>query len=56
MLIPIQVAQARMARRFRDADSVPSDYWRLAKLWAIFGAIATVLPVANLYLMVVKPG
>ena len=54
-LIPIQVAQARMARRFRTEDVVPPGYWRLATLWAVFGTIATLLPFANLYLMIVKP-
>ena len=56
VLIPIQIAQARMARSFRDAPSVPDRYWRLARLWAVFGTVATLLPLANLYLMVVKPG
>ena len=54
-LIPIQIAQARMARTFRTEDAVPPGYWRLATLWAVFGAIATLLPLANLYLMIVKP-
>ncbi len=55
VLIPIQIAQARMARRFRNAESIPPGYWRLAKLWAVCGGLATLLPLANLYLMVVKP-
>jgi uncharacterized membrane protein len=54
-LIPIQVLQARMARAFRNEDSIPERYWRLATLWASFGAIATLLPLANLYLMIFKP-
>ncbi len=54
-LIPIQVRQARLARRFRDASTVPDRYWHLSRLWAGFGALATVLPLANLYLMIVKP-
>jgi len=55
VLIPIQIAQARMARTFRAEEKVPPGYWRLARLWVGFGTIATVLPLANLYLMVVKP-
>ena len=55
VLIPIQIAQARMARRFRNAESIPPGYWRLAKLWVVCGGLATLLPLANLYLMVVKP-
>ena len=54
-LIPIQVMQARLARGFRDAPAIPDRYWRLSTLWMIFGAIATVLPLANLYFMVFKP-
>ena len=55
VLIPVQIAQARLARGFRDEASVPPRYWKLANLWAVFGAIATLLPLVNLYLMVVKP-
>jgi hypothetical protein len=56
MLIPIEIKQARMAREFATADSIPNEYWRLSTLWALFGAIATILPLANLYFMVFKPG
>ncbi|HEX5514093.1 MAG TPA: DUF2269 domain-containing protein [Gammaproteobacteria bacterium] len=55
ILIPIQVKQARLARGFQDAIEIPGQYWRLARLWAVFGTIATLLPLANLYLMVFKP-
>jgi uncharacterized membrane protein len=55
VLIPIQIAQSRLARRFRSESSIPPRYWQLARLWAVFGAVATILPLANLYLMVVKP-
>jgi uncharacterized membrane protein len=54
-LIPIEVMQARMARAFRDAATIPDRYWRLSTLWAVFGAVATLLPLANLYFMVFKP-
>ncbi|HEV2772806.1 MAG TPA: DUF2269 family protein [Thermoleophilaceae bacterium] len=55
ILIPIQVLQSRLARRFVTEAAVPQRYWRLARLWAIFGAVATLLPLVNLYLMVFKP-
>lgn len=55
ILIPIEVLQERLARRFRDGSEIPDRYWRLSRLWAIFGAIATILPLINLYLMVFKP-
>lgn len=55
ILIPIQIKQARMARQFANQDAVPEDYWRLCRLWNIFGTLATVLPLINLYWMVYKP-
>lgn len=56
VLIPIQVPQSRLVRRVRTEATIPERYWRLATLWAIFGSIATLPPLANLYLMIVKPG
>ena len=56
VLIPIQVAQWRLTRRLERGEPLPPRYRRLSLLWAIFGTVATVLPLANLYLMVVKPG
>ena len=55
ILIPIEVMQERLAIAFRNASTIPDRYWRLSRLWAIFGVIATVLPLFNLYLMVFKP-
>ena len=55
VLVPIQIAQSRLARGFRDGSPIPRRYWRLSTLWAAFGAVATALPLANLYLMVFKP-
>jgi uncharacterized membrane protein len=55
VLIPIEVMQARLAKEFRDAPTIPGRYWRLSRLWAVFGAIATALPLVNLYLMIFKP-
>lgn len=56
VLIPVEVMQARLARDFRDSHAIPDRYWRLSMIWAVFGAIATLLPLANLYFMVFKPG
>lgn len=55
ILIPAQIAQAREARAFADGGQIPESYWRLARRWNVCGAIATLLPLANLYFMVVKP-
>ena len=55
VLIPVEVMQARLARAFRDAPAIPERYWKLSRIWAVFGAFATLLPAANLYVMVFKP-
>jgi len=55
VLIPVQIRQARMARAFANGGEIPQEYWRLGRLWYFWGTIATLLPVANLYWMVLKP-
>jgi uncharacterized membrane protein len=55
VLIPIQLRQWRLSRGFRSDGEISDRYWRLSTLWAIFGALATVLPFVNVYLMVFKP-
>lgn len=54
ILIPIQVMQARMARGFESGGVIPDRYWRLNRQWYIWGVIATVLPLLNIYVMVQK--
>jgi uncharacterized membrane protein len=54
-LVPVQVMQARLARRFASEAVVPRRYWRLSTLWSVFGALATILPLVALYFMVFKP-
>jgi uncharacterized membrane protein len=56
VLIPIQIVQAKMARQAAASGEFPANYWLLARLWYVFGTLATVLPFANIYLMVFKPG
>ncbi|HOV04693.1 MAG TPA: DUF2269 domain-containing protein [Hyphomicrobiales bacterium] len=55
VLIPLQIAQARMARSFADGGPIPDRYWRFNRHWFIWGILATILPLANLYFMVFKP-
>ncbi len=55
VLIPTQILQARQARAFASGGKIPDSYWRHGRRWAIWGAIATVIPLANLYFMVFKP-
>jgi uncharacterized membrane protein len=56
VLIPVQTKLARIARTFADGGSIPDAYWRLEMLWGVFGVIATILPLANIPIMVFKPG
>lgn len=56
ILIPVQILQARMARRFAAGGVIPARYWLLGRLWIGFGTLATVLPLINLYWMVFRPG
>ena len=56
LLIPIEVQQVRLARGFRDTATIPDRYWRLSRLWAMCGVIATLLPLANVYVMTFRPG
>ena len=55
ILLPVQTVQARMARNFADGGAIPERYWRLSRRWLVWGFIATVLPLFNLYWMVFKP-
>ena len=54
-LIPIQIMQSRLARRFAGDGVIPERYWRLATIWYVLGGIAIALPLVNIYLMVAKP-
>jgi len=55
VLLPTQRKQARLTADFVVGADIPADYWRLARRWAVFGSISTVLAVATLWLMVVRP-
>lgn len=55
VLIPVQTMQARLARGFAHGGDIPPRYWRLARIWMIGGSLATVLPLAALAVMVMKP-
>lgn len=54
VLIPCQIIQARMARRFAETGEIPPSYWVYGQIWLWFGILATVIPAANLYWMVTK--
>ena len=54
-LIPTQIAQARLARGFAGGGQIPERYWQLNRRWLVWGIIATLVPLGNLYVMVFKP-
>jgi uncharacterized membrane protein len=54
VLVPIQIAQARLSAQFKAGVPVPAAYWRLGTRWIVWGVLATVPLVAALFLMVVK--
>jgi uncharacterized membrane protein len=54
LLVPIQIRQARMARSFAAGRPIPEAYWRLGRLWIVFGSVATVPLVAATWIMLRK--
>jgi uncharacterized membrane protein len=54
-IVPLQIAQARMARGFADGGTVPDAYRRASRAWIFWGLVATVPLVAATWLMVAKP-
>jgi uncharacterized membrane protein len=54
VLVPIQVVQARQARRFSAHGVIPESYRRLSWHWNVWGVLATVLLLVPLYLMIAK--
>ena len=55
VLIPAQIQQARLSRAFVASAPIPDRYWHLARRWYVFGVIATLLPLANIFVMALKP-
>jgi uncharacterized membrane protein len=55
ILIPIQIKQAKMAMVFSETNVIPPEYWKLCMNWNIWGVIATLLPIVNIYWMTFKP-
>ncbi|HLO75244.1 MAG TPA: DUF2269 family protein [Magnetospirillum sp.] len=54
VLIPVQSKLTAITRTFTADSEIPVAYWRLEKLWIIFGTIATLLPLAAIPFMVFK--
>ena len=43
-----------MANDFASGGQIPERFWRLNRWWIIWGIVATVLPLLNIYVMVQK--
>ncbi len=56
IIVPIQIRQARAAKRFAAGGDVPDSYRQDSRRWLFWGLVATVPLVAATWLMVVKPG
>lgn len=55
ILIPTQARQSRLARTARSTGVLTPEYSKLALRWYVFGALATALPLATLFLTATKP-
>lgn len=55
VLLPAQKRMARLAQEAVVNGSLDPAYHRASKRWAIFGGVATLLPIIILFLMVLKP-
>lgn len=54
VLIPCQRRMVALSLRAVKTGQL-EEYYSVARLWYIVGLVATLLPVSNIYLMVVKP-
>ena len=55
VLVPLQIAQSRMARQLAEGSEIPARYWKLERLWRIFTLLAVLLVLMSMYWMVFKP-
>jgi uncharacterized membrane protein len=54
-LRPIQSEQHRLAQEAVKSGSIPPRYARLSLRWNLFGILSTLLVLASLFIMVLKP-
>lgn len=55
ILIPVQIQLHRLANQLKKLGYIPDEYWLYERIWFVFGTIAIILPLCNLYWMVFKP-
>ena len=56
ILMPQQQRMARLAQEALTSGTLGDEYQKVSRRWAMFGGIATLIPVVILFLMVLKPG
>ncbi len=54
-IVPIQIAQARLARGFAAGSAVPEAYRRLSARWLGWGLVSTLPLLGALWLMIARP-
>ncbi|GAA0134917.1 hypothetical protein YSY43_17570 [Paenibacillus sp. YSY-4.3] len=54
ILLPLQRAMIRHSADCIEIGNISKAYAHASRLWAVFGIIATLLPVVILYLMIIK--
>ena len=55
-LVPLERRMVRISRDALERGTEDPAYARASRRWAMFGGIATLLPVVILFLMVLRPG
>jgi uncharacterized membrane protein len=55
ILLPAQLAQARLLQPLAPDAAIPARYRTLAARWTAAGIVATLLPLPAIYLMTAKP-
>ena len=55
VLLPLQLRMVRLAEQGAAGGTAVPGYRSASKRWAMFGGIATLLPLVILFLMVLKP-
>ena len=55
LMLPIQIKQAQIIKRFDLNAPVPQEFWRLERWWTWIGAFAKLLPLTIIVIMVFKP-
>lgn len=55
ILIPCQLRMIRESRLSLDTHTLTPGYRKASRRWDVFGIMATLLPIATLFLMMTKP-